>query len=238
MHLARSTLLDVKTESFHSPSVELLRQVSFSVLAGVESARLDGEAVVCQLANFDQMRELRASEPIPLIMKFANWSQEPAGILNFAHQYGPLREPSGSQEEARFTLGEWRQSQDWFRRHWGRPSSSGWDRTFIGRLSDSSSYAWTYRNRRLEYKAGSLQEFLWLTFYSLPPERLRKCSGPHCQTPYFIAEHLNQKCCSDGCKREAQKQSKLSWWRAHGPDWRQERRRKSRRRGSSRRGNR
>jgi hypothetical protein len=54
---------------------------------------------------------------------------------------------------------------------------------------------------------------------------LRTCANPACQVaPFFIADKVTQKYCSDTCARAGQQKAKAHWWKVEGPRWRKRRR--------------
>jgi hypothetical protein len=52
------------------------------------------------------------------------------------------------------------------------------------------------------------------------------CANPQCLTPYFFPPRRGRKYCSDACALPAQRESKRSWWQAHGETWRKARKQK------------
>ena len=54
------------------------------------------------------------------------------------------------------------------------------------------------------------------------------CARPGCVAPYFVARRITQQYCSTDCSEAMQDQYRLNWWRAHGNEWRRQKRPKVR----------
>jgi len=208
--------------------MKLSQQIRFSVLAGVDHAHLEGEEVVGHWA--DNLKRLDTGGPNSLAVRFANEGDSPEDILRFTKKYGPLSlQPTQLKglSEFRFSLHEWRFDQWSFRSNWESLVQAekeplvihGWGYVDTRRVVRS----WNLDRGGLTYQVPCLREFLHLELFSGPRERLRKCPNPDCKTPYFVAENLKQHCCSDFCKRWAQRQAKRLWWGDHGESWRKSR---------------
>ncbi|MBZ5513637.1 MAG: hypothetical protein LAN62_02100 [Acidobacteriia bacterium] len=55
---------------------------------------------------------------------------------------------------------------------------------------------------------------------------LRCCPNPQCKSPYFIADHGNQKFCSQGCAKPFRLEANRRSWKRHGNEWRRKRKEK------------
>jgi len=79
----------------------------------------------------------------------------------------------------------------------------------------------TFNSAVFVYVLSDLHKFLTVELNSFPAERMRVCTRPNCETPYFTARHLRQTYCSDLCAQWGQRQWKKRWWDAHGETWRE-----------------
>jgi hypothetical protein len=64
-------------------------------------------------------------------------------------------------------------------------------------------------------------QYLCLLLMFEKVERLRKCENPDCAAPYFIARRKDRLFCSEDC---AHLIAARRWWKKHGNEWRQARR--------------
>lgn len=60
------------------------------------------------------------------------------------------------------------------------------------------------------------------------------CANPDCSAPYFIADKVNQRYCSDACAKVFQQEWKRRWWTEHGDTWRRARKNLKRKPGGKR----
>ncbi len=61
----------------------------------------------------------------------------------------------------------------------------------------------------------------------------RRCRNPNCKIlPYFFIEKPNQKYCSDTCFDLVRDEVNRQWWREHGADWRENRKKAVERKGA------
>lgn len=207
------------------PCKKLSRPMTFCTLAGVAHAELHGDEIVGAQKN--PLTEVRASNGSALCALFANWPNDPKGILNFTKRYGVLREPPRPGAPFSFPIADWRLDQALLRRRWEFASymHNKWGLTNYRGRSQSSirvadGEAFVQCDGKLEYRTQSLLRLLQLELASLPPDRLRKCKRPGCRT-YFFANHLKTYYCCDACGQWAQSEWKKNWWREHGAEWRQ-----------------
>jgi hypothetical protein len=77
--------------------------------------------------------------------------------------------------------------------------------------------------------------FICLTRAQRVADRMRRCDNASCPAPYFIAERRNQKFCTEICAAPAQREQKATWWKEHGPEWREKRKKQKLKSGKRRR---
>jgi hypothetical protein len=53
------------------------------------------------------------------------------------------------------------------------------------------------------------------------------CENPDCISPYFVKRRPRQRFCSDECSSYGQRNAANKWWREHGTQWRERRKRKA-----------
>jgi hypothetical protein len=200
-------------------------RVSFCTLAGVAEVQCVGDSITGRWADSPKTV---GGNAVALVTDFANWPTTPEAVLKFTSKYGPLEERRsiGVDDKGRpfqFELRAWRAKQQEFQSEWHLynklshiPSSGSW-------IQVSPQEAFLRRGFGLEYRAENLWRFLLFSLDSLPSKRLRACKRPDCTHPYFVAGHLKQTFCSDGCAEWGQKQWKLKWWAEHGDEWRKKR---------------
>jgi len=193
------------------------RAVGFYALVGTENISLDGEEVVGRWAS--NLRRQEASRPLRLAEEFANWSEQADQILRFTQKYGPLQEEPQPGAEFHFPMASWQRTQWMFRRVWEYSVPEKGISKSSGLYHRGRGHGWELLGGHLIYRAGDLWELLHLDLYSIPPERLRKCANPECQTPYFVARHLRQHYCTELCAKWGQQRWKRRWWDEHGPEW-------------------
>jgi hypothetical protein len=198
--------------------------LGLGTLAGIQDAKLAGEEITGRWINepylYVSQRPGKA-----VIENFLNWGSEPGEILRFVRKYGPLSMPDGVLD--RFPpvglptfhepLQEWRDRQEFLRRLWSRGSSLAYQ------FGLRNGEMLRVERDKLLLIVGSLARFLECEIFLHPSARRRICANPTCESPYFIAKHLRQFQCSDGCARWAQQEYKRTWWNSHGEAWRQAR---------------
>jgi hypothetical protein len=59
-------------------------------------------------------------------------------------------------------------------------------------------------------------------------DRMRVCGNPECPAPYFIARKRSHKYCSQACAAPAIRELKRTWWKEHGREWTEARKKPSR----------
>jgi hypothetical protein len=201
--------------------------IAFRTLAGVRSARVEGDEVIGRWESYKGMQWIQARDqgksekglrrtmlvnPAKLAEDFANFPDSAQKILQFTKKYAPLKIVFEVAEEFRFKLAQWRKDQATFRRRWEHQQKSG-----VGEFERSGKgEGLAFIGGTLCYTTEILWGFLSLALLAQPRERLRKCKRPDCQNPYYIAYHLGQQYCSALCARWAQRQWKLRWWNAVG----------------------
>ena len=207
-----------------------IHRLSFFTLAGKTEASCEGGHVKGRW--LDPHSQLRGRKGGELAESFANWPNDPAGVLRFTRKYGPLETASltqadGSSSEFRFSLEQWRKRQEGFRQFWemcGQIPAHQLDQMIYPVRPREQLIR---RRTGMEYRAASLSRLLDFDLGNVPVERLRKCARPDCQHPYFVARHLKQNYCSDVCAAWGQGQWKRKWWAEHGNTWRAKRGKKS-----------
>jgi hypothetical protein len=76
----------------------------------------------------------------------------------------------------------------------------------------------------LRIGAHTISHFLTLNLFALDGRSLRKCLRPLCPTPFFVANDLRQRYCSDReCRKWGRGETKRAWWGRSGKQWRQTR---------------
>ena len=200
-----------------------LQRITFFTLAGVDSARLAGDAVEGRfsqgLKQFFGVRGKRVFE------EFANWPDDSQGILRFTRRFGPLVESAQPSSDFRFPLRDWRFWQASFREKWeGFAPRPGGHFSYSLYFDTAGGRGWTYDTNGLTYRAANLLEFLTLSLMACPKERMRKCAKPDCPHPYFVAPHLKQNYCSEPCAKWGQSKWKRNWWAKKGKEWRRQQR--------------
>jgi hypothetical protein len=200
-----------------------LQPVRFFALAGVDAAWLEGDTVVGKFSS--DLKPYYGKKAKPLFEEFANWSNTPEQILRFTKLYGPLEESPVAAYKFQFAIANWRTWQEGFRCVW-KPTTS-----LAGFYNDrAQGRGWQLDNYGLSYRAANLLEYLHLSFWGCPKERMKRCARPDCPHPYFVARHLKQNYCSDICAKWGQAQWKRQWWSEHGRDWRHKRQERKKRR--------
>lgn len=162
-----------------------------------------------------------------LIQEFLNWSGDPAGVLRFTKRYGPLCDLSPEPGPFRMELSGWLALQEVYRIAW-RGIAEGGKQSFRNGIWNAPVEAGDRllaRNGEVLYLTHTLSWFVGLEACLLPLDRLRICSRPDCETPYFVAGHLRQNYCSEVCAQWGQRKAKLKWWAEQGQEWREEHKR-------------
>ena len=81
-----------------------------------------------------------------------------------------------------------------------------------------------WRRQTLSYQPQTTVE--QALYYLLQHSSLAKiCGNTECTRPLFLAKRPNERYCSDACFDQAQRLSTAKWWREHGTEWRESRRR-------------
>jgi hypothetical protein len=191
-----------------------LRGLQFCTPIGTEGVRLEGTHVLGRwqqkLSNFDGLKNRL------LVEDFVNWSNTPEEIVRFVRMWGPLGDDAREGKDFRFSVQGWRGTQQRFRQMWeARSGKANLSTTLGGELP----YQLNFSSEGLRIWSQTLEGYLRLELFTAPAERFRKCKRPGCETPYFIARHLRQTYCSEGCAKWAQSQWKEKWWDERGSDW-------------------
>jgi hypothetical protein len=208
-----------------TPAMTSFRPIGFLTLAGVANADLRDDRVVG--VQKDPLPEFRAPNGVTFCAEFANWADNPEGVLRFTRRFGSLRATLNPGATFSFSISDWKRDQSSIRSAW-EMTRYIFEKFGLNRYGEFRREAIPVelgeelicRPGRLEYKTQSLFRLLWMEFASIPFERLRKCERPNCQTPYYVAIHLGRKYCSDTCAQWAQREWKKNWWNSRGADWR------------------
>ncbi len=167
-----------------------------------------------------------------LLDEFANWPSAPSDLLRFTKRHGPLtvRAKEGQRATYSFTTTQWRKCQREFRELWeslllkpGQPASILTLLGYSGSFNCRPGEHFDGRYGALRFEASNLFRLLCLELITVPVERVRKCTRPDCEHPYFIAPHLRQQYCSEMCANWAQRGWKKRWWKEKGNARRRER---------------
>jgi hypothetical protein len=185
----------------------------FELLAKTQEADLDGESIIGQFAKIPLVIHnlARACE------EFANCPETPSQILRFTKKYGPLMNSAEPGGTFRFELCEWRTCQQFLR--------SGW-RVLARTIRVRAPHEWNEKywpfpkGSRLSFsrEGNTLQldrffDLINLCFAALPWERIRFCPAEDCETPFFVATHLNQTYCGDRvCIEWGKRKLKREYW--------------------------
>jgi len=175
----------------------------------------------------------KAKRPWQLVAAFANWSTDDREIVRFVRRFGPLIIPHGKRG-ATFSvrLDEWRANQRAFRRNWKRWSNSEeWGRWHPVTIFKPDEETIEHAGEGVTLGFRTLGRYLTFVLHVLPRERLKSCDRPDCPHPYFIAQHRNERYCSEECANWGDRQVKLRWWKRTGAGQRRARSRPPVRRG-------
>lgn len=181
--------------------------------------------------------------PTQVLEDFVNLKPEPKEVLRFTRRYGILRErylgrlyyDSDEQrgyettEEFLLSCEDWLIHQAWFRKFWQQARNGGEELAKL--LSEHLRLDKYYRSGPvvevkvvpksrgfvLQLEAGDLWQALCLMLVSFS-SRLRHCQNDTCSnTPWFVAQRRDQKCCIGACSRSV---ANRRWWNEHGEKWR------------------
>ena len=210
------------------PYKQLFRPMTFCTPAGVANAELHGDEIVGVQKN--PLTEVRAANGVALCARFANWPNDPKGVLSFTKRYGVLRERPHPGAGFSFRTADWQLDQQLLRREWDYFAyiSDKWGSVNDGGFSQSAipvadGEELVHRDGKLEYRTQSLLRLLRLELASFSFHGLRKCRRPGCKTPYFVTNNLKTRYCCDACGQWAQREWKKKWWEDRGAEWRQRR---------------
>lgn len=204
----------------NNPKAKSLRYLEFCTPIGTEEVRLEDGYVLGRWSK--QLSTFFGSKNRLLVEDFVNWSTAPDEIARFARMYGPLDCEAVEGKDFRFSVQGWRGTQQLLRQWWeARSGRANLSTTLGGELP----YQLVFRSGSLLFWANTLEGYLRLELFTAPAERFRKCKRPGCEAPYFVARHLKQTYCSEGCAKWAQSQWKQKWWDERGSDWVERRKR-------------
>jgi hypothetical protein len=149
-----------------------------------------------------------------LLEDFANCGGSADEVVRFTRRYGPLeaRLRLGEKLDTSFQIAEWRRLQQEFRDKWNALSPKRMQVIPIPTdLPGDAEEEFQWWFSKLSYRTANLYRLLLLELYSIPPRKLKRCVGPTCVTPYFIADHLLQKYCIS-CRTLTRLERKRRWW--------------------------
>jgi hypothetical protein len=195
-----------------------------ALAGGAEDVKLEGENVTGRWRAEPIFVTNRLHKHVPSIVEqFAN-IDSPKAIVAFTKRFGPLvTRPERGDLAFRQSLSDWRDAQNFVRRHWSSSRNSGHK---IGMRSSEEVHL-DKRGKISALALESLRRFLEFELWTTPRVRRMKCTAPDCGTPFVIATRADQKTCDDPhCKKWAQRTFKRKWWAANGERWRKERAKK------------
>jgi hypothetical protein len=227
----------------YTPTRNSFRQVAFFTLAGVSSAELQAQGQEIVATQRNPLPELRSKAGNHLCAEFVNWPADSEGVLRFTKRFGGLTCGLKAGETFYFSVQDWQRHQKMLRARWDMISYMfekfnlrNHGTLGLQQLHVEAGDCFFCRPNKLEYRVNSLYRFLLMEFHSIPWERLKKCRRSDCKTPYFVANHLGQRYCSDVCGYSAQREWKKSWWEKSGVAWRNKRSKKKKPKQSGKRG--
>jgi hypothetical protein len=165
-------------------------------------------------------------------MDFANAQNTTPAILAFTERYGPITADlvlhhhdltSDPHRDTVFSLQEWRDRQDEFRKTWNWITPVGRRHARLapgGMLEVAPAERFSWRWNELVYETADLYRLLLLELHSFREHRVWKCARQACTAPYFIREHGNERYCSKPCQDAAHRAVKLTSWHRHKKQWR------------------
>lgn len=157
-----------------------------------------------------------------ILEEFANSSGTPSEIVSFTERYEALEQRIQPSVTARttFKIADWQRLQREFRESWEKlRQARGRVKLPTGRLRALTGESFHWWFSELSYETANLYRLLLLELHSLPRHRLRKCTGENCKTPFFIADHLSRRYCTE-CKRRVMLATKRKSWQKHKEAWR------------------
>lgn len=153
------------------PCKQLFRPMTFCTPAGVANAELHGDEIVGVQKN--PLTEVRAANGVALCARFANWPNDPKGVLSFTRRYGVLRERPHPGAAFLFRTADWQLDQQLLRREWdyfayisnkwGSVNNDDFTQSAIP-VADGEELV--HRDGKLEYKTQSLLRLLRLELAS------------------------------------------------------------------------
>jgi hypothetical protein len=136
-------------------------------------------------------------------------------VLDFTQRFGPLTIPFCRGASFRFSINEWKMARKYLHVVW-KAAGSGSKRKWPVNLpvDESDGDHFSFENGRLSFRTQNLSTFMALEIATIPAERFKRCAnfGYGCKSPYFFANDLRERYCSETCARESKKRAKLKWW--------------------------
>lgn len=190
------------------------------VYTGTKNVEFDGEYVTGQWASqptiirFGLRPRAAAVELLNALSGRKNDSSQKA-VLQFTRKYGPLNVPFIAGETFRFAIGDWKAQRNRLLISWKIVSTAGKQgRPVYIRVDGNNGDHFCIEHGCLSFRTKRLMTYMELEVASVPAQRLRKCANfaYGCESPYFFADDLRNKYCSDACSIAGKNRAKLEWW--------------------------
>jgi hypothetical protein len=193
------------------------RELRINLQGGVHKVLVIGENVTVRLKN--SLVEVGGRREPRVIETFVNCGGDRRSIQSFTRKHGPPLKNISVQPgaEFRFTLDDFRATQEYFRNLW-KNLKSGADSSID--LLTTLGGAIRLSRGATTYVAPNLYAYLYADLMTNSSvERFRVCQREDCPRPYFLAGHLRQQFCSDQCAEEGKRALKREWWQKHRGSW-------------------
>jgi hypothetical protein len=134
--------------------------------------------------------------------------------LKFTKKFGALTSPYCSGSSFQFSIAEWRSKQAALRATWAFVSRAG-RHAIPNRIPVDKGAYFGFHAGRLSFHTQRLDTFISLEIASVPAHLLCVCANRPggCKSPFFIADDLRERYCSETCAQEGQKLAKRRWWK-------------------------
>ena len=162
---------------------------------------------------------VRIGSPRPVTIELLNATESvsvnryPEMALKFTKKFGALTSPYCSGLSFSFSIAEWRNRQAALRATWAFASHAGRHAIPISIPVDKGEH-FGFNAGRLSFHTQRLDTFISLEIASVPAPRLCVCANRlrGCKSPFFIADDLRERYCSETCAQEGKRLAKLRWW--------------------------
>jgi hypothetical protein len=191
---------------------------TIEVQTGTRDVALDGENITGAWVDkgaIHRIGEQPREIALHVLNPFLSGVRLTDAVLDFTKRYGPLTVPFRSAEPFRFSIKEWKMARHFLHVLW-KAASNGlkrkWPISIPVDKSDGDHFS--FDDGRLTFRTQSLSTFMALEIARTPVEKFRQCAnfGYGCKAPYFFANDLRERYCSEACARESKKRAKLDWW--------------------------